>query len=176
MYVVLTGLDCALDSGDGRTISVSMGLLAQAVVREERTLQMLTDVYSTAFQLTAESRTYTLGRLVEHGEKELTVREILETGMLAQEVSDAYVTIGAITQSRDGRRVTLTAEANVTVLYLTEDGARTSITRQLQAACPWSCLRRRPAPATAAVPPLSLPPRRRVALRCASRWVSGTRP
>ncbi|MFQ7854107.1 MAG: hypothetical protein ACLRIS_02120 [Flavonifractor plautii] len=76
---------------------------------------MLTDVYSTAFQLTAESRTYTLGRLVEHGEKELTVREILETGMLAQEVSDAYVTIGAITQSRDGRRVTLTAEANVTV-------------------------------------------------------------
>lgn len=97
---------------------------------------MLTDVYSTAFQLTAESRTYTLGRLVEHGEKELTVREILETGMLAQEVSDAYVTIGAITQSRDGRRVTLTAEANVTVLYLTEDGARTSITRQLQAACP----------------------------------------
>ena len=96
VYVVLTGLDCALDSGDGRTISVSMGLLAQAVVREERTLQMLTDVYSTAFQLTAESRTYTLGR----------------------------------------RRVTLTAEANVTVLYLTEDGARTSITRQLQAACP----------------------------------------
>ena len=68
VYVVLTGLDCALDSGDGRTISVSMGLLAQAVVREERTLQMLTDVYSTAFQLTAESRTYTLGRLVEHGE------------------------------------------------------------------------------------------------------------
>ena len=118
VYVVLTGLDCALDSGDGRTISVSMGLLAQAVVREERTLQMLTDVYSTAFQLTAESRTYTLGRLVEHGEKELTVREILETGMLAQEVSDAYVTIGAITQSRDGRRVTLTAEANVTVLYV----------------------------------------------------------
>ena len=136
VYVVLTGLDCALDSGDGRTISVSMGLLAQAVVREERTLQMLTDVYSTAFQLTAESRTYTMGRLVENGEKELTVREILETGMLAQEVSDAYVTIGAITQSRDGRRVTLTAEANVTVLYLTEDGARTSITRQLQAACP----------------------------------------
>ena len=136
VYVVLTGLDCALDSGDGRTISVSMGLLAQAVVREERTLQMLTDVYSTAFQLTAESRTYTMGRLVEHGEKELTVREILETGMLAQEVSDAYVTIGAITQSRDGRRVTLTAEANVTVLYLMEDGARTSITRQLQAACP----------------------------------------
>ena len=31
------------------------------------------------------------------------------------------MTIGAITQSRDRRRVTLTAEANVTVLYLTED-------------------------------------------------------
>ena len=96
VYVVLTGLDCALDSGDGRTISVSMGLLAQAVVREERTLQMLTDVYSTAFQLTAESRTYTLGRLVEHGEKELTVREILETGIKVVDLICPYAKGGKI--------------------------------------------------------------------------------
>ncbi|MFQ9917070.1 MAG: hypothetical protein ACLRWQ_12460 [Flavonifractor plautii] len=144
---------------------------------------MLTDVYSTAFQLTAESRTYTLGRLVEHGEKELTVREILETGMLAAGgvgLPPDGDRSAPSTQSRTGRRVTLTAEANVTVL-LPHGGRRphlSTITRQLQAACPLEL----PEEASCSchcgqcLPSLSLPPRRRVALRCASRWVSGTRP
>ena len=136
VQVVLTDLDCTLDQGDGRTISVSMGLLAQAVVRDTRTLELLTDVYSTAYSLTAERKSCTLRRLAEHGEREAAVREILETGQLAQEVSDAYVTLGAVTQSREGTRLTLAAEAYVTVLYRTEDGACSSVTRQLQAACP----------------------------------------
>lgn len=177
VYVVLTGLDCALDSGDGRTISVSMGLLAQAVVREERTLQMLTDVYSTAFQLTAESRTYTMGRLVEHGEKELTVREILETGMLAQGG------VGRLCDHRrhhpePGRETGDADRRGQRDGALPHGGRRPHLHHpgSSRPPAPWSCLRRRPAPATAAVPPLSLPSRRRVALRCASRWVSGTRP
>lgn len=136
VQVVLTDLECTLDQGDGRTISVSMGLLAQAVVRDTRTLELLTDVYSTAYPLTAERKSCTLRRLAEHGEREAAVREILETGQLAQEVSDAYVTLGAVTQSREGTRLTLAAEAYVTVLYRTEDGACSSVTRQLQAACP----------------------------------------
>ena len=136
VQVVLTDLDCALDSGDGHTFSVSMGLLAQAVVREERTMELLTDVYSTAFPLTAETRLCGLDRLVDRGEKELTLREILETGMLAREISDAYASVGTIAQNREGGRITLSAELNVTVLYVTEDGAQASVTRQLQAACP----------------------------------------
>ena len=134
--LILTDLSCELDDGDGRTISVSMGLLAQAVVRDTHTLELLTDVYSTAYPLTAERKSCTLRRLAEHGEREAAVREILETGQLAQEVSDAYVTLGAVTQSREGTRLTLAAEAYVTVLYRTEDGACSSVTRQLQAACP----------------------------------------
>ena len=84
----------------------------------------------------AQVRLENLRRLAEHGERETAVREILETGQLAQEVSDAYVTLGAVTQSREGTRLTLAAEAYVTVLYRTEDGACSSVTRQLQAACP----------------------------------------
>ena len=118
------------------TRELMRGLLAQAVVRDTRTLELLTDVYSTAYPLTAERKSCTLRRLVEHGEREAAVREILETGQLAQEVSDAYVTLGAVTQSREGTRLTLAAEAYVTVLYRTEDGACSSVTRQLQAACP----------------------------------------
>ena len=52
--LVLTDLSCELDDGDGRTISVSMGLLAQAVVREERSMTLLTDVYSTLYDLNTQ--------------------------------------------------------------------------------------------------------------------------
>ena len=136
VQVVLTSLDCALDRGDGRTISISMGLLAQAVVRDSRTVELLTDVYSTAYPLSAEPRSCTLHRLVDHGEREAAVREILETGMLAQEVADAYLTIGSVSRNREGERMTLGAEAGVTVLYRTEDGALTSVTRQIPVSCP----------------------------------------
>ena len=146
---VLTGLDCSLDGGDGRTVSVTLGLLAQAVVWDTRTLELLRDVYSTAYPLTAESASRTLRRMVDRGEREAAAREILETGQLAQEVCDAYLTLGELTQSREGDRLTLTAEANVTVLYRTEDGACDAVTRRIpvpcvlelppEAACSWLC-------------------------------------
>ena len=146
---VLTGLDCSLDGGDGRTVSVTHGLLAQAVVWDTRTLELLRDVYSTAYPLTAESASRTLRRMVDRGEREAAAREILETGQLAQEVCDAYLTLGELTQSREGDRLTLTAEANVTVLYRTEDGACDAVTRRIpvpcvlelppEAACSWLC-------------------------------------
>ena len=134
--VVLTSLDCSLDRDDGRTISISMGLLAQAVVRDRRTLELLTDVYSTAYPLAAESCACTIRQLADHGEKETAVREILETGMLARDAADACLSIGAVTQNREGNRLTLTAEANVTVLYRTEDGAYSSVTRTIPVSCP----------------------------------------
>ena len=133
--VVLTDLDCSMDGGDGRTFSVAMGLLAQAAVREERTLQMLTDAYSTLYPLTAESRTYSLHQLADQGEKEITVRELLETGTMLREISDAYACVGPLTQSREGERTVLTAQVSVTALYRTEEGDFGSVTRPVQVSC-----------------------------------------
>ena len=133
--MILTDLDCTMDEGDGRMFSVSLGLLAQAAVREERTLRMLTDAYSTLYPLTAERKTYTLHQLMDHGEKEVTVRELMETGGLLTDVSDAYACVGPVTQSREGNRLTLTAQLNVTALYQGEDGNMGMLTRPLQAVC-----------------------------------------
>ena len=54
-------------------------LLAQAVIREERSLTLLTDVYSTLYQLDAQTRTMDLSRVADRGEREVAVRELLET-------------------------------------------------------------------------------------------------
>lgn len=110
VQVLLTGAECSLESGDRRSICVALGLLAQAVVREERSLEVLTDVYSTAYDLHPEVRVYSMPRLLDCGVKEQTVREILETGMLAKEVFDAYVCVGAVSQNREGARLTLSSQ------------------------------------------------------------------
>ena len=133
--LMLTDLDCTLDRGDGRTLTLTMGLLAQAVVREMRSLTLLADVYSTAYELEVERDSLALHRLADRGEREVAVRELLETGVLAQETMDAYVTLGEIAQSREGERLTLTAQAHVHVLCRTEGGETTGISRMLPVTC-----------------------------------------
>jgi len=133
--VQLTDFSCALEAGDGRTVSVSMGLLAQAVVRETRSLELLSDIYSVSQSLSASFETYSFNRLVEQGSKRQSVREIVETSALARAVSDAYVAIGAVTQTRDGSRLTVSAEAAVTVVYETEVGELSPVTRTITVPC-----------------------------------------
>ena len=138
LQVQLTGCECILNDGnDGDSmISVALALLAQAVVREVRPVQLLSDVYSTVCGLRAERRTYTFHQLVENGERRVMVREILETMTAARSVADIYVNVGGAGQTREGERVTLTADTTVTVVYIGEDGGLSIITRPLQAACP----------------------------------------
>ena len=135
VQVILTDLDCTMDGGDGRMFSVSLGLLAQAVIREARTVEMLTDAYSTLYPMTAAYTNHTLARRMDEGEKEVTVRELLETGALPKEAVDAYACVGALTQSREGARVTITAQVNVTALYQTDEGETGAITRSLPVSC-----------------------------------------
>ena len=87
------------------------------------------------YPMTCQSGCCTLDRLADCGEKEITVRELMELGELLKEVSDAYVCVGPLTQSREGARVTVTAQINVTVLYRTAEGEAGSLTRPLQAVC-----------------------------------------
>ena len=51
----------------GALLSVALELLAQAVVRETRSVAMLSDVYSTTHTLVPDFRTYSLSQLLEQG-------------------------------------------------------------------------------------------------------------
>lgn len=135
VQVVLTDTECRLDGSDGRTISVALGLLAQATVWETRSLELLTDLYSTAYQLEADTRPCSLKQLADRGIKNQTVREIIETGMQAKSVSDTYVRMGPVTQRREGERLELSVEANVTILYQAEDDTLSAVSRTLRVPC-----------------------------------------
>ena len=136
LQVLLTGCECTLDGEEGRTLALSLSMLAQAVVREERQVSLLSDIYSTAYALTAERKPYTFYRLLEHAQRRVTVRELLETVSPVREVCDVYVNVGAVTAAREGAQVSLSAETSVTVVYLAEDGSLGTAQRAIPAACP----------------------------------------
>lgn len=133
--VLLTDLSCSLGAGDGRTVSVSLGLLAQAVVREERSVELLTDIYSVSSELTAELQSYTMNRLLEQNTRRQAAREVIETGVLAKSTLDTYVNLGAVSQIREGEKLTFSADAVVTVVYLAEDDEIYSVSRQIAVPC-----------------------------------------
>ncbi len=135
LNVLLTELSCTLGAGDGRTVSVSMGLLAQAVIREERHIELLTDIYSTACDLNAEMEANTFNDLAQSNSRRQTTREVIETENMARSAIDASVNLGAVTQSREGTRVTFTVEAFLSVLYLNEENEIRSATRRVNVPC-----------------------------------------
>ena len=136
LTVVLTGIDCTLDGEEGRTMSVALGMLAQAVIREERQVTLLADIYSTAYDLSVQRRNYTLNRLLEHGERRITARELMETTSPVREVCDTHIHIGLVEAERDNDQGRLKAELSATVVYLSEEGNLEAVTRNISVACP----------------------------------------
>lgn len=134
--VVPVKVSCTLaPDGDSRTIHVELELLAQAVLRDERSFSLLTDLYSTTYMLDADLDTISLAHLVDSGVKTPALREIVECPSLAETVLDAYLSIGRVTQSREGTRLTLEAETRITVLYCTESGEVECASRVLSVPC-----------------------------------------
>jgi len=119
--IVTTGLECTLE--DSRLLSVTLTLLAQAVVRQSRKLRVLADAYSTRYALECRREPYRFHRLAGEGEERLSVRDLVETDSAVREVLDLRLALGAVTQTREGNQVTMEAQTTVRALYLGEDGS-----------------------------------------------------
>ena len=135
LRVLTTDCECIADGAESRTLSLSMNLLAQAVVREERQIELLSDAYSTAYSLTAERSPFTFYRLLEHTQRRVMVREIVETLSPVREVCDVSVHIGPLEQKREGAQLTVTADTEAVVLYRAENGEMESARRTIPASC-----------------------------------------
>lgn len=133
--VVLTDLSCQTDEEDSRLLSISMGMLAQAVLREDRKVELLTDLYSTRFETRLEERGETLRVLREEGTRRESVREVLECAAGVRSVVDCRLALGEITRSWEGDRLTLSADARITLIYHGEDEELCSMTRAVPAVC-----------------------------------------
>ena len=128
--------DCALAGGEGRELRAELELLAQAVLRARRPVTLLSDLYSTVYEGETEGEILPLEELVEQGVRRETVREVVETGVDVGTVCDVWVTVGRVSQSREGPRLKLEAEAEAAVLCRTAEGTLESVRRRFTVACP----------------------------------------
>lgn len=132
LELTVTGCQSSEEGAEGRTVSLELELLAQAVVLETRELSVVTDAYSIRHAGVPEFMAYQLPRLLEQGTRRQTAREVIETAVMAQEVCEARA---FVTQVRVAAGELVT-DLRVTVLYLTEEEHYASVSRQIQVKCP----------------------------------------
>ena len=133
----LTGADLQIDGGDpeGREIAVTLYLHATAFVRQSRELTMLSDLYSTAYDLTYEAAPLELTGFSQQLTRRKTVREVLEIGVVAESILSLSVICGAVSVSREGAASILRTGATVRALYLDEGGVPLVTERTIDVSC-----------------------------------------
>ena len=123
LTLALTGAECTLNpEDDGRTVSVSIEALAQAVVRETRVLDVLVDAYSTKEPLNVEWESCSTQSRLDRGIRSQNVREVWEVPGTIREIADCRLTVGQITRAQEGEKLVLTAQAEIQTLALNEEG------------------------------------------------------
>ena len=135
MAVELTQLTWEAAGEDGRTLELTLDLLAQAQIWSRRPVSVLQDLYSTAFQTQVEREEQSLWQLLEFSSRSQNVRELFETGSVPRSVVDSWVSLGEVRRSREGEQLVLEGEARVTVLYLDEEERPQAFQKTLWAAC-----------------------------------------
>jgi len=124
---------------DGRRITVTLYLHAFSAIRREQALTVLSDLYSTAYDLSYEAEPLLLTDYCDTLTRRQTVREILEIGVVADSVLSVSVTCGSVAVSREsegGPAAVLRTGANVRALYLDEGGVPLVVERALEVTCP----------------------------------------
>ena len=137
--VELTDLRCEPEQGDPRNLEVVLELLAQAQVHCRRPVTLLQDVYSTSCEMEVVSKAQTLCQLGEQSMRTQTVRELLETGEMVRGIAASRLSLGQVTQSREGAQLLLTAESWLTVLYLDEGEQVQCLRKMMPVTCRLDC-------------------------------------
>lgn len=121
---------------EGRSLVLTMELLAQVAVWEERSVTMLSDAYSTRCPMEIGCKTFALTRRAEENKTTQPVREVLEVEVSPKSVEDVSLRLGqpSIRKGADGTAAHV--ELGVTVLYCGEDDVPRSVTKTISATCP----------------------------------------
>lgn len=134
----ITGADLQIDGGDdeGRQLALTLYYHAEALVRESREITLLTDLYSTAYEVRYEPAQLTLCSLYETAERRQTVREVLEVGVAAETLLSLHADCGAVSVNREGDTAQLRTMVTVRALYLDEGGTCLAAERCIDVCCP----------------------------------------
>ena len=126
--VVLT--DLSVQDGE-----VTLELLAQAVVRQRRTLSLLRDLYSTGWHTETTSKTYQLCHLKEDSVKTVAVRELLDTTTLVRSLCHSWAELGEIRTHTEGNDTVFTAEVQLNILYQDDGEQLQSVHKDVAVQC-----------------------------------------
>ena len=136
LILTVTDLDSQLEpGGEERTIEISVNILAQAVIRENRRLEILTDAYSTSEPVICDWRQLAFQQKRDLGHRTQNARELWETAGEVQEILDSRLKVGQLTSSREGDKLVVTVQAELDVLYLGSDGGLYAAQRQVSVPC-----------------------------------------
>ena len=113
---VKTGLN-----GQARAVGITLHMEAQAVACANKKIEALSDLYSTAYELTPEFQSLSVCNLVDRSVNRHTVRESLNATHPVQAVLDTQVALTPLSQEREGEELAVRADAVVRVLYIGED-------------------------------------------------------
>lgn len=138
MRLQITGADIQIDGADdeGRQLAVTIYYHIMALLRESREVTLLTDLYSTAYELRYEPCQLDLCSLYDAVTRRQTVREVLEIGVAAESILSLCADCGAVSVSREGDTTQLRTAVTVRALYLDEGGACLSAERCIDVCCP----------------------------------------
>ena len=103
LAVELTQYSCEPSGEDGRTLELTVDLLAQAQIWSRRPVSVLQDLYSTAFQTQVEREDQSLWQLLELSSRVQNVRELFETGTVPRSVVDSWASLGRSAAAGRGR-------------------------------------------------------------------------
>ncbi|MCI8573001.1 MAG: DUF3794 domain-containing protein [Oscillibacter sp.] len=137
LQLQLTGTDFQIDGDDpeGRQIAVTLYLHATALLREEQDLTLLSDLYSTAYDMTYEATPLTLTSFCESLTRRQTVREVLEIGVVAESILAISAVCGAVSVGREGSVTALRSAVTVRALYVDEGGVPLVAERCMDVTC-----------------------------------------
>lgn len=130
---VLAASECTLQPGETGSLAVSLEILAQALVREEQSVTLVSDLYCTQCPVEVDREELVMTRLVETGAQRQTVRQFCESMVPVKSVVDCVLSIGRTGHAAGEGGITVTAEAGVSVLFLSEDDALCSAVFPLKA-------------------------------------------
>ena len=122
-------------AGDGakqRTVNVKLLLHASVVLRENKSVDCIVDLYSTSHELNAKMESVELWQEPEITTLTQNVREQLDTGTDVRCVLDADVCFASAGTSRAGSRVSAQAAAILSLLFLDESGSLCSLARRIE--------------------------------------------
>jgi len=120
---------------DSRRLSVTLYLHAVAEIRQEQTVTLLSDLYSTAYDLSYDAEPVTLTERSDLFTKRQTVREVLEVGVVAESLLSLNASCGSVSISREGDHSVLRSAVTVRALYLDEGGVPLVTERSVDAVC-----------------------------------------